>query len=152
MEVILDKSQKRKKYSPADFLAHAGTPMKIDAAHAIAHNKVMIIDGETIITGSFNFTRAAEDKNAESLLIIKGKTLAENIPKTGRITEDTAKFILVDKDKKYYFDRVRLNLADNIKCGINFFLKSMNDISIKRCTFLPVMNKENPHQFGKDGF
>lgn len=81
MEVILDKSQKREKYSPADFLAHAGTPRKIDAAQAIAHNKVMIIDGETIITGSFNFTRAAEDENAENLLIIKDKTLAEKYTK-----------------------------------------------------------------------
>jgi phosphatidylserine/phosphatidylglycerophosphate/cardiolipin synthase-like enzyme len=29
--------------------------VKIDAVHAIAHNKIMIIDGETVITGSFNF-------------------------------------------------------------------------------------------------
>ena len=48
----------------------------IDAAHAIAHNKVMIIDGETVITGSFNFTRAAEEKNAENLLVIRDKFLA----------------------------------------------------------------------------
>jgi phosphatidylserine/phosphatidylglycerophosphate/cardiolipin synthase-like enzyme len=36
----------------------------------------MIIDKETVITGSFNFTRAAEEKNAENLLIIKSKELA----------------------------------------------------------------------------
>jgi phosphatidylserine/phosphatidylglycerophosphate/cardiolipin synthase-like enzyme len=29
-----------------------------------------------VITGSFNFTRAAEEKNAENLLIIKSKELA----------------------------------------------------------------------------
>jgi phosphatidylserine/phosphatidylglycerophosphate/cardiolipin synthase-like enzyme len=44
--------------------------------HAIAHNKVMVIDRETVITGSFNFTRAAEEKNAENLLIIKSNDLA----------------------------------------------------------------------------
>jgi phosphatidylserine/phosphatidylglycerophosphate/cardiolipin synthase-like enzyme len=33
----------------------------IDSAHAIAHNKIMIIDGETVITGSFNCTKAAEE-------------------------------------------------------------------------------------------
>ena len=49
---------------------------KIDSAHAIAHNKVMIIDGETLITGSFNFTRAAEESNAENLLVIHDKPLA----------------------------------------------------------------------------
>jgi phosphatidylserine/phosphatidylglycerophosphate/cardiolipin synthase-like enzyme len=37
----------------------------------IAHNKIIIIDSETVITGSFNFTKAAEEKNAENLLIIK---------------------------------------------------------------------------------
>lgn len=36
----------------------------------------MIIDRETVITGSFNFTKAAEEKNAENLLIIKSKELA----------------------------------------------------------------------------
>ena len=46
------------------------------AAHAIAHNKIIIIDGETLITGSFNFTKAAEERNAENLLVIRDKKLA----------------------------------------------------------------------------
>lgn len=37
----------------------------------------MIIDGTTVITGSFNFTKAAETKNAENLLIIKSEELAK---------------------------------------------------------------------------
>ena len=50
----------------------------IDSKHAIAHNKIMIIDRNTLITGSFNFTKAAEEKNAENLLILKGnKPLAD---------------------------------------------------------------------------
>ena len=77
VEVILDKSNRTDKYSAAVFLLHAGIPTRIDAAHAIAHNKIMVIDGETVITGSFNFTRAAEEKNAENLLIISDKSLAE---------------------------------------------------------------------------
>jgi phosphatidylserine/phosphatidylglycerophosphate/cardiolipin synthase-like enzyme len=64
------------KYSAADFLLHADIPTRIDAAHAIAHNEIMIIDGETVITGSFNFTKAAEEKSAENVLIIKDKELA----------------------------------------------------------------------------
>jgi phosphatidylserine/phosphatidylglycerophosphate/cardiolipin synthase-like enzyme len=79
IEVILDKSQRSQKYSSADFVAHAGIPTYIDSTHAIAHNKIMIIDRSTLITGSFNFTKAAEDNNAENLLIIKG-----NIPLTER--------------------------------------------------------------------
>jgi len=38
----------------------------------------MILDRSTLITGSFNFTKAAEEKNAENLLILKGnKTLVD---------------------------------------------------------------------------
>ena len=76
VEVILDKSQLTEKYSSVKFLYNSGIPTRIDAAHAIAHNKVMVVDGETVITGSFNFTKAAEEKNAENLLVIRDKALA----------------------------------------------------------------------------
>ena len=36
----------------------------------------MIIDGEIVITGSFNFTKNAEENNAENLLVIHDKKLA----------------------------------------------------------------------------
>lgn len=75
--VILDKSQRTEKYSSADFVNNAGIATFIDAKHAIAHNKIMILDGQTVITGSFNFTKAAEEKNAENLLIIQDKELAD---------------------------------------------------------------------------
>lgn len=55
-------------------LAHAGISIFIDAAHAIAHNKVMLIDGATLVTGSFNFTKAAQERNAENLLVLQGDT------------------------------------------------------------------------------
>ena len=76
IQVILDKSQRTEKYSEADFTAHAGIPTFIDARHAIAHNKIIIIDGYEVITGSFNFTRAAEENNAENLLVIQDAALA----------------------------------------------------------------------------
>jgi phosphatidylserine/phosphatidylglycerophosphate/cardiolipin synthase-like enzyme len=74
--VILDKSQRSEKYSSADFLINSGVPTFIDANHAIAHNKIMILDGRKIITGSFNFTKAAEEKNAENLLVFDDPKLA----------------------------------------------------------------------------
>ena len=72
VEAILDKSQRKERYTAATFLYNAGIPVMIDDKHAIAHNKIMIIDRQTLITGSFNFTKAAEEKNAENLLIFKG--------------------------------------------------------------------------------
>jgi phosphatidylserine/phosphatidylglycerophosphate/cardiolipin synthase-like enzyme len=75
--VILDKSQKTQKYSSATFLANAGIPTFIDDRHAIAHNKIILVDRSVVITGSFNFTKAAEEKNAENLLIIRSKELVQ---------------------------------------------------------------------------
>src|ERR1035437_11010506 len=77
VEVILDKSQRTEKYSEADFLKNSGIPTLIDAQHAIAHNKVMIIDDCIVLTGSFNFTKAAEEHNAENLLVINDPALAK---------------------------------------------------------------------------
>lgn len=37
---------------------------------------VMVIDGHKVITGSFNFTKSAEERNAENLLIIENTELA----------------------------------------------------------------------------
>ncbi len=76
IEAILDKSNRTEQYSEADFLAHAGIPIFIDAQHEIAHNKIMILDGRTVITGSFNFTQHAETSNAENLLVIRSEDLA----------------------------------------------------------------------------
>ena len=81
VEVILDKSQRTDEYSSATFFFNAGIPTQIETQHVIAHNKVMIIDGETVITGSFNFTKAAEESNAENLLMIHDKKLAERYTK-----------------------------------------------------------------------
>jgi phosphatidylserine/phosphatidylglycerophosphate/cardiolipin synthase-like enzyme len=47
-----------------------------DAEHGAAHNKVILIDptGQkpAVITGSFNFTNAAQYRNAENLLVFRG--------------------------------------------------------------------------------
>jgi phosphatidylserine/phosphatidylglycerophosphate/cardiolipin synthase-like enzyme len=78
IEAVLDKSQRSARYTSATFLANSGIPVLIDDKHSIAHNKIIIIDKGTLITGSFNFTKAAELHNAENLLIIKGnKALVE---------------------------------------------------------------------------
>jgi phosphatidylserine/phosphatidylglycerophosphate/cardiolipin synthase-like enzyme len=80
IEVILDKSNRTKNYSAADFVQHAGIPTLIDGKHTIAHNKIMILDGEVVITGSFNFTRAAEENNAETVnSVLPGPTRSEGV-------------------------------------------------------------------------
>jgi phosphatidylserine/phosphatidylglycerophosphate/cardiolipin synthase-like enzyme len=77
VQVILDKSQQRSRYSSATFLKNSGIPVWIDYKPSIAHNKIFIIDKQFVATGSFNFTKAAQTKNAENLLIIKDNQLAK---------------------------------------------------------------------------
>jgi phosphatidylserine/phosphatidylglycerophosphate/cardiolipin synthase-like enzyme len=72
VEVVLDKSNELEQYSDLHIFMEQGLPPLIDAHHPIAHNKVMIIDKKTLVTGSFNFTNQAELENAENLLILKG--------------------------------------------------------------------------------
>jgi phosphatidylserine/phosphatidylglycerophosphate/cardiolipin synthase-like enzyme len=72
IEILFDRSQETETYSDLALLQEQGLAPMVDAQHAIAHNKIILIDSRTIITGSFNFTHQAEAENAENLLIMKG--------------------------------------------------------------------------------
>ena len=71
VRAILDKSNEQERYSAATFLTNHGIAVLIDDKPAIAHNKVMVLDGVDVITGSFNFTKSAQERNAENVLLIK---------------------------------------------------------------------------------
>lgn len=71
VDVVLDHSNEQEEYSLLKYLVEKGLAPAVDSHHAIAHNKVMVIDRHTVITGSFNFTHQAEAENAENLLVIK---------------------------------------------------------------------------------
>lgn len=83
VQVVADREQSDAiETSRIGYLAAHGVDIWLDGEHAAAHNKVMIIDngqpGATVITGSFNFTTAAQYRNAENLLILRGEpALAE---------------------------------------------------------------------------
>ena len=69
VEVVVDKSQKSARYSSATFLANMGIPVRVDSMHAIMHNKFIVVDGQDVENGSFNYTSAAENRNAENALV-----------------------------------------------------------------------------------
>ena len=77
VEVIFDRNeQKERKYVTSKRLKARGIAVWLDDRHACSHNKIIIIDRQTVVTGSFNFTYAAEARNAENLLIIPSTDLA----------------------------------------------------------------------------
>ena len=73
VRAIIDSKQVSTKM---DALKASGAIVRYDCKHAISHNKVMILDDLIVVTGSFNFTYAAEKNNAENVVIIKDKDIA----------------------------------------------------------------------------
>lgn len=74
VKILVDRSQRAGRYTQVPRIARVGIPVSIDKVPGIAHNKVMIIDDQYVLTGSFNWTQAAETRNAENLLLINDPT------------------------------------------------------------------------------
>ncbi len=75
--VLLDQKSLSTNGEVIKLLEHAQIAVRQDGMHAIAHNKVMVIDDAVVITGSFNFTHSAASRNAENFLILKSVALAQ---------------------------------------------------------------------------
>lgn len=75
--VLADKSQRQAHHTQVKELKRKGIILFFDMKPAIAHNKIIIIDDSTIITGSYNFTKAAELRNAENIIVIRDKTTVQ---------------------------------------------------------------------------
>lgn len=72
--VILDAEKaERPSKTEGDYLAKRSVDVFIDPKHEKAHSKIIIIDGETVITGSFNFADESTEQVADNLLVLTGK-------------------------------------------------------------------------------
>ena len=76
VRVIVDKAEFTHKSVLRLLLKHH-VPVWLDSKVSIAHNKVMIFDNSAVLTGSYNFTNAAEYHNAENSLYIESRPLAK---------------------------------------------------------------------------
>jgi phosphatidylserine/phosphatidylglycerophosphate/cardiolipin synthase-like enzyme len=70
VRVVLDKRAPTERGGKADAVASAGIPVYIDVQPRIAHNKIILLDGTSVIGGSFNYTESADRFNAENVTII----------------------------------------------------------------------------------
>ncbi|MEK7654740.1 MAG: phospholipase D family protein [Pseudomonadota bacterium] len=78
--ILADKTQTSQTgptYVPR--LAKVGISVQIDHRPAIAHCKIIIIDGKTTLTGSYNWTDGAENRNAENLVIIENQPAVASV-------------------------------------------------------------------------
>ena len=69
---VFEKRQVDDRYSEYNAMKKAGLRVAQDGNRGAMHHKVIVIDEETVITGSYNFSKNAEERNSENLLIIKG--------------------------------------------------------------------------------
>ena len=88
IQLVVDPGQQAPNYSTADKLKKAGIRTVTDRKHQLFHNKVIIVDETTVITGSMNFTHSGNAKNAENMLIIRDPTIAAKYSADFRIHYD----------------------------------------------------------------
>ena len=71
---VFEERQANNEYSEYKAMKKAGLSVVLDKNRGAMHHKVIVIDRETVITGSYNFSKNAEKRNNENLLIIKGNS------------------------------------------------------------------------------
>ncbi|XZR53185.1 MAG: phospholipase D family protein [Enterobacteriaceae bacterium] len=71
IRVVADKKSNMGKYTIIKYLKKHNIKVKLNNKYSIMHNKFMIIDNNSIETGSFNYTKNAVYKNAENIILIK---------------------------------------------------------------------------------
>ncbi len=75
--LIQDEKSAQNNREILPILLAAGIEVRSDGKHAIQHNKVMLIDDDIVITGSYNFTNSAEKRNAENIMIVRSAYAAK---------------------------------------------------------------------------
>lgn len=76
VEGIFETTGSQTPYSELTKLYCAGVPAFQDGNPGVLHNKMIIIDNQTVITGSFNFSANAANSNDENLVIIRNADIA----------------------------------------------------------------------------
>lgn len=72
IQIVADSRDNRKsKHSIAGLLTQHAIGVRLNARYAIHHHKFMVIDNESVETGSFNYTASAANRNAENVLWLK---------------------------------------------------------------------------------
>lgn len=82
--IVTDNTESKNSYMAAAInkLIQAGVDIRLAVRQtALMHNKITIVDGQTVATGSYNYTQNAELRNDENLIIIDGKDVAADYEK-----------------------------------------------------------------------
>lgn len=98
--LIQDEKSAQNNRETLPILLAAGIEVRSDGKHAIQHNKVMLIDDDIVITGSYNFTKSAEKRNAENILIVRSAYAAKRYADNWKMHWDHAEKVTDVPPKK----------------------------------------------------
>jgi phosphatidylserine/phosphatidylglycerophosphate/cardiolipin synthase-like enzyme len=90
IEGIFESTGANTSSSECGTLLKKGYDIRLDGNPATFHHKVIIIDGNTVIFGSFNFSAQADESNDENLLIIHSQELAQLFEQQYQLLKDRA--------------------------------------------------------------
>lgn len=77
VRLYLDKDQVDYKYSQSRFLVQKGIKVRISSNNYIMHHKFATIDNRLLLTGSYNWTFSANNRNDENLMVIDDPEIIE---------------------------------------------------------------------------
>lgn len=72
VEIVLDRANEKDAASDLHLFAAQGLAPTLDTQVPCCHDNLIVVDGATVITGSFDFTRLAEEEHSDSVLIVTG--------------------------------------------------------------------------------
>ena len=70
VKILMDEEQIDSEYSQADFLTSHSIEVRHDTHPGLMHHKFAVIDDSMTISGSYNWSWSAENRNDENLLVI----------------------------------------------------------------------------------
>ena len=97
---ILDGAQGNQRWAPTKALVNAGAELYLSNRKnnvSKLHHKLMVIDEQVIIAGSFNYTEPATSLNDENILVIGD--LGEDDPTLVGKQQQLAKYALAEFDR-----------------------------------------------------
>jgi phosphatidylserine/phosphatidylglycerophosphate/cardiolipin synthase-like enzyme len=77
VKVVIEEENAYGQGSDYQMLKDAGIDIRLDGNPALMHHKFMIVDGELVVTGSYNWSTAAEDRNDENFVVIRDKEVVD---------------------------------------------------------------------------
>lgn len=71
VRILTDRLQAAGRSSKVRELFRAGVNIRVHSKHKIEHNKFAVFDGQTAVTGSYNWTEPATGKNSENCIFLR---------------------------------------------------------------------------------